>query len=1012
MSVLQAPGGYGKSTLAAQFAADVEFQARWLNLDSSSQAPDVFAEQVVTAVLGGEAWRPASVEGDGALAAYLGAAFREFDEASPLPLLLVLDNAHELNPSEEARELLAWLLQSLPAGSEVMILSREPLPLPDLDRQLAGGDALLLTAADLAFSAEETAAVLETGGAGSPGALAVHEATGGWPVAVRGVVAGTLALESAGRAVAGGAWERYLASEVWAAVPGELRTPLMRAAIPLTAETDLIAPLFGPGEWEDLARWLDELDFFVEHDAQGGRRLNPVVQRFLRERFRSVDALAFGEAVDAVAHELESQRRVIDAIELAMNLRAPATLRGLLAGHAAGLLQRGSFASLQRSLSALNDMDRLGDDLLAGIHARVEAQVGNPEVALTMAASLFDAPATSIESRHHARLARARSLRMLGRMDEVGPTLDVPLDDLPSDRGMQAEFAWHRAHASFALSSNFDRALELLDESLRAADDTANPLLALLCRSTIGQVLAMKGDGPASVTALSEAARGWREQQGSAHLAWVLNNLGMAHIMVGDMESAISSLTEAREQGVIAHNRRAEAFAVASLGDAYLASGDPQNARNCYEATIEMCAENPIDQSLVVMATAGLAGAVLDTGDVGRADFVVRRAVDMSEELGNPFELASCLLQQAAVESASELHSAAVTHARRAVELLDSIGAEAALRVARYRLALVYFRDGDRESAEEVVDALNPTISAPWMARGLQPLLREHPLFAQWVDQRASTGRVLRETIRAFDFAVPDPPAVEEVHRFPRVIAQSLGALRVIRDGQEVTDEAWESARARELFYLFLARPEGVRKEEAFEELYPDLPASRCNSQFHTNLYRVRKALYKESIVKRDGAYILNPEGDFDWDVSEFQSLLERAGSLPAGSTERAAAYERAMQLYRGPFAEAFFSEWAASLRDQLARKNVEVLASLGGYYAGRKDFEAAASCMEQVLKSSQFNDEAAALLAIYRSRAGQSMAALAFLDDYRAGMERELEEPLPPRLQKLRHAIASGTAV
>lgn len=1011
-TIIQAPGGFGKSTLAAQFSADLEFATSWLALDSSCGAPEAFAEQVAGAVLGPAARPPVSTEGDGALHAYLGAALRDFEATSPLPLLLVIDNAQELIGSDESLALLGWLLQSLPLGSEALVITREPISLPDLDRQVAGGDVLVLLAHDLAFTAEEVTQVIERAAkVDEVDATEIYDATGGWPVAVRGVLSGTLSLEGASRAAAGGVWDRYLVAEVWDAVPERLREPFMIASVPAAAESGLLQSLVPKDEWAVLADWLDRHDFFVESTGNGDRRINPVVQRFLRERLQTADAATFARALGTTVGELSAHGRIIDAFELVIGHRSHAELQALLLENAPSLLQRGSFVTLRRAFAAL-DIDRASETTdLKALHARVLAHTGDPKEALALADDVLDASGPSLEALHHARLARARALRLLGRMDEVADSLDVPMDDLPSDKGLQAEFAWHRAHAFLALDSDLDRALDLLRECLDKARETNAALLELLCRSTIGHVLGLKGDGPASVRELTAAAMGWREQQGAAHLAWVLNNLGMAHLTVGDTESAIASLSEAREESVMARDRRGEAFAVASLGDAYLALGNAKQARTCYEETIEICSEHPLDESLVALATAGLAGALLDLGEVARADFVVRRAVEMAEQLGSPFELGTCLLQQAAVASASELHQEAATSARRAVEMLGTIGAEAAHRTALYRLALIYFRDGDRDAAESVLTELSEILTAPWMVGGLQPLLREHPLFAQWVEKRPASAGMFGKAIRALDFA-PAPELPESKPTYPRIIAQSLGTLRVFKDGQEVADEAWESIRAKEMFYLLLARPDGVRKEEAVEHLYPDLPASRCNSQFHSNLYRIRRALYKEGVIKRGGAYMLNPDGEFEWDVREYASLLDRASVLPAGSTERAAAHEKALQTYRGPFAEAFYSEWAASLRDDLARRNVETLAHLGGYYAGREDFESAAACMEEVLKVSHFNDEAAAQLATYRSRAGQPAAALSFLDSYRDELWREMEEEFPPRLTRLRRDIASGIAV
>jgi len=1011
VSILQAPAGYGKTSLAAAFLRDVDYEGRWLTLDATSTAPEALAEQLVTSILREQAWRPAASDVPGALAAYLGAALREFEESSRRPLMLVIDNLHELAESEAALELLAWMIESLPIGSELVLTMRRPVALPALDSRIAGGDVLVIGPSELAFTPAEVEELVAARGT-SLSAREVIAATGGWPIAVAGVLNGTLSPSGAAGAVAAGTWDRYLGAEIAASVPAGLMEVLQHAALPPIAERELVARLVGETRLNALVEWLRANAFFCDWSDDGDVRFNPIVQRYLRERFRESDPAGFRTAVGDLATVYEAGGRVGDALEFAASTGEFDIAATLLKAHAVPLLQRGAFRIMQRGIDALPPAMLETDRLLQALRARVLAHIGNPAEALALADRSERSPGEGgIEAAHHARLARGRALRLLGRMNEVSRCFDVPLDDLPADPLLLAEHAWHKAHAALGVDSEFEEAYRLLLECLDVSTEAGSPYFRLLCQSAIGQVLVARGDGPASVNMLTLAARGWRELHGGAHLAWVLNNLGMAHMMVGDNESALACLAEAREESRSARDRRSEAFTTASLGDAYLAAGEFGYARSHYEQAIAACVEETLDESLAALATAGLASALLGLGDIDRADFAIRRAIEVAERLGSPYELAMCQVQQAAILSAAEAHAEAVALAERAVHGFEEIGARGAFRAALYRLALIHFRDGNRDAAEVTMGRLATEVSEPWMARCLLPLVQEHPLFAQWADSRPSVTPVLHRVLRDGALETPAvvvPPALPE-NPAPRVVARSLGALRVMVDGRDVTDDEWESARAKEMFFLLLAHPDGIRKEEAVAHLYPELAPSRCNSQFHSNLYRVRKALYKDSVVKRDGAYMLNPEHEFSWDVREYESKLEQAMRLDPGSPERAAAYESALQLYRGPFAEAFFSEWAASLRDALARKNVEALATLAGYYAGRAEFESAAQCMEQVLKVSRYNDEAAYLLAVYRMRAGQPAAALAFIDSYGAELHRDLSVDLPARMQRLRTTIAAG---
>jgi two-component SAPR family response regulator len=264
------------------------------------------------------------------------------------------------------------------------------------------------------------------------------------------------------------------------------------------------------------------------------------------------------------------------------------------------------------------------------------------------------------------------------------------------------------------------------------------------------------------------------------------------------------------------------------------------------------------------------------------------------------------------------------------------------------------FKSGKRSEAEKSLGLVAEALPEPWMAGALVPIVREDPMFAQWAATRQSVSIAFRDLLERHSFeSTTSPIDIETLPvRFPSVRAQSLGRLAVEVGGKELSDEAWASARAKEMFFLLLSNRSGIRKEEAVESLYPDLPREKCNSAFHSNLYRVRRALYQSSVIKgSDGVYQLNPDGEFDWDVARFEEAIESARRAPEGSKERASSLQQAVELYAGPFAAAFHSEWAASVRSRLEGDAQESLATLAGYFAGREDFESAALCMERVLR-------------------------------------------------------------
>lgn len=173
LTLVQAPAGFGKTTLVAQWInerrAHPPFPAvAWISLEASDTDPLRFWRSVITACQTLQ-----NNVGQAALA-QLSAATQPPFQAPPLNTvlthflndltqqvpdgLLVLDDYHAI---EEPRihETLAFFLDHLPTTLHVLLLSRSEPPLPLL-RWRAKGNLYELHRADLRFSLEETATFL------------------------------------------------------------------------------------------------------------------------------------------------------------------------------------------------------------------------------------------------------------------------------------------------------------------------------------------------------------------------------------------------------------------------------------------------------------------------------------------------------------------------------------------------------------------------------------------------------------------------------------------------------------------------------------------------------------------------------------------------------------------------------------------------------------------------------------------------------------------------------------
>ncbi|MCC3765606.1 LuxR C-terminal-related transcriptional regulator [Glycomyces sp. TRM65418] len=185
--LVSAPAGSGKTTMLADWARRRRGRTAWISLDPEDDREDRFWRLAAVAV--GRAAEPETpdslqplLQTPGPLAkGEIVAALVNALEGMPGGLVLVLDDFH-LIESETVHETMALLLTRLPSRTCVVLAGRTEPPLP-LSRLRVSGRLTELGAADLRFSAEESAPLLQEAWgfqASKATAAALAERTEGW----------------------------------------------------------------------------------------------------------------------------------------------------------------------------------------------------------------------------------------------------------------------------------------------------------------------------------------------------------------------------------------------------------------------------------------------------------------------------------------------------------------------------------------------------------------------------------------------------------------------------------------------------------------------------------------------------------------------------------------------------------------------------------------------------------------------------------------------------------------
>ena len=235
-----APAGYGKTTLLSQWADRDPRAFAWVSVDEADNDPKVLLTYVAEALdavepIGRRVFdalaSPASSV-PGSVVPRLGSAFASMAS----PVVLVLDDVHLLHDSE-CRAAVSVLADHVPRGSRLMLAGRAEPPLRTA-RLRAEGKLLEIGAGDLSLTVEEAASLLRAAGVqvGDEDVAELHRRTEGWPV---GLYLAALYLREGGSlpgtAAAFGGDDlfvsEYVESEFLGRISRQQRVFLIRAAV-------------------------------------------------------------------------------------------------------------------------------------------------------------------------------------------------------------------------------------------------------------------------------------------------------------------------------------------------------------------------------------------------------------------------------------------------------------------------------------------------------------------------------------------------------------------------------------------------------------------------------------------------------------------------------------------------------------------------------------------------------------------------------------------------------------
>ena len=608
LTLLDAPAGWGKSSLLAQWLAQDRnrFRFAWVSLDPADNDSMRFWTYVLTAMQRANptlASQPFELLQRGSeilevvLPTLLNGLVRLEED-----IVLVLDDYH-LVTNRVIHEQLTLLIDRKPASLRLVLATRSDPPLP-LARLRAAGDLLELRADDLRFAVTECDLMLNDGlglGLTAPEVAMLCRRTEGWAA---GLYLAALSLESrldAGafvRAFAGNNRHivDYLSAEVLARQPAELRAFLVRTSILDRLCGQLCDAVLQASGSVTILEQIERANLFLVplDSSRDWYRYHHLFRELLHSELLRTEPSLAPALHQRAAEWFLAQGWLDEAVQHRMAAGDVSTARELIAANWGGEYNRGRLSTVSRWLDLLPTSAVVEDPRLCVARAWVALDMRQ----LSVAERWIEAAEKA--SGHDKMPAQVAILCAVHRfkLGDVGAAANlarraIELDLGDSVPGLPAAYCVYGAalHWSGEMAKAKDalaRAVDLAEErGNHAARTYALGYLAMIAaqegRPTDAEVLVLRASGEDRDTALGE------------HFVDMMTAIATARVLLQRNEDAAAD--EAALRAVVLGRRGGGNVEVASallLRAAILDRlGEAATAGRCADEARELLAECP-----------------------------------------------------------------------------------------------------------------------------------------------------------------------------------------------------------------------------------------------------------------------------------------------------------------------------------------------------------------------------------------------------------------------------------
>ena len=981
--LLSAPAGYGKTTLLADFINASHRPFAWYTLDAQDSDPTVFLTYLIEALRGmkrtpenltralGQTAQSLldSAEATISHQRVLTVLINELTEQIELPWLIILEDYHYV-ASPVVHQLVDFLLENAPDGLRLIISTRTDPPLA-LARLRARGQLAELRASSLRFRDDEVSSWMQSNlpDISSENLNLLSEKTEGWVAALQ-IIRSSLSgrdVQDVNAMLSGLSGSQqfvfeYLAEEVFKRLPDDLQEFLLRTSILQQMDAPASNAVAGVKNAQFILEALEKQNLFLSSLDSQKRwyRYHYLFREFLLSRLQRVETESTVAVERSAGVYYESLGELDASLSHYLNARDFKSAARVVSVFAADYVERGRVEVLHRYLSALpNDVMKANPELILQ-HGNTHWRLGQTGAAI---ASFEDARSSFATQKNSSGVCRALTRlaevnRAQGNYRQAETLSKEALSFADEDHAARAEALMSLAK-SVGFLTGMDNGRELAEEAVdeaRLADDGISALARANFLQSLGQICWWHGDPQATVRYCQEALQ-IAPEEFSPIGAQVYISLVTPYLYWREFDKALQYAERGLQIAQTLHLKELLPSAYTALGNALTRLGETARAEASLRQGMEIGQQLGLASYEQLMATGYLAYNLCGQGRVEEARQLAEGA--LWSYTGNPDTYEAYVCRSVLADVA--LENRQLDKAERLYGELVEVGERRQFRIP---LAMVYF------GLAYIHLETKRTSSGIEYARKALRLIEASRTFQLFLDQGVRSQVVSEALIRAGEKSpflervlenLPEKPARVMVQDRYSIRVQCFGNFRVWLNGEEVSQERWVSAKARDLLAYFVTmRGEKSPADKVFDAIWGEKERT-SRTAFHTALSRLRNALKAGEdsprlILVEVGEYWLD-SARFSIDVDEFNLSIAKARS--ATNNETAAEwYEQAAALVQGDYLQNLYYEWVFPERRRLAQAYLNALQELAAYYLSTHKPKQAIACAEKNIELDPLNED------------------------------------------------------